>query len=193
MNKSDIKILIDVDDTIEDLIPAWVEWLNSKHNLSVKYEEIDCWEIYRKFPMLNKEEVFEPLFVDDFWKTVKPKKDAVLYVHKLFEDGYDLYLCTNSNIETIKNKREYIIDTYFPYLKDKMIIISNKQMLRADFLIDDNPNNLIGGTYNKILFSCAHNKDLNTEDKRKMYLITDSWEKIYNSITDYAHLGWIYS
>lgn len=193
MNKSDIKILIDVDDTIEDLIPAWIDWLDKKYNLAVTYEEVDCWDIYKKFPGLTKEQVYAPLFIDAFWKTVKPKSDAVAYVQKLFEDGYDIYLCTNSNLETIKRKREYIIDTYFPYLKDKIIIISNKQMLRADFLIDDNPKNLIGGTYNKIMFKCPHNKHLSKEDKRQMYLITDSWEDIYKAISDYSQLSWIYS
>ena len=191
MNKSDIKILIDVDDTIEDLIPAWVRWLNDHHNTYVDPDNIDCWEIYKHFPTLSVSQVYEPLYIDEFWETVKPKADAVNYVYQLFEDEYDLYLCTNSNLETIKRKKEHIIDTYFPYLKDKIIIIQNKQMLKANFLIDDNPKNLLGGEYLKILFSCCHNKNLSEEDKRNMYLITNSWKTIYESITDYASIGWL--
>jgi len=193
MNKSDIKILIDVDDTIEDLIPAWIDWLNSQYNLNVKYEEVDCWEIYKKYPSLTQEQVYEPLFIDNFWKTVRTKPDAIEYVQKLALEGYDLYLCTNSNLETIKKKKEYIIDKYFPYLKDKIIIISNKQMLRADFLIDDNPANLLGGDYRKILFSCYHNQGLSKRKKDQMYLITNSWKEIFDSIENFSKISMLYS
>ena len=190
MNKSDIKILIDVDDTIEDLIPAWVNWLNNSHDLNVNPDSIDCWEMYKHFPTLAKFQVYEPLYLNEFWETVMPKADAVYYVNSLYLEGYDLYLCTNSNLETIMRKRENIIDVYFPYLKDKIIIISNNPMLNADFLIDDNPKNLIGGSYNKILFSCSHNKNLCEDDKKKMYLITNSWKRIYETIEGYANISW---
>lgn len=187
-----VTILIDVDDTIEDLIPAWVRWLNNKHHLSVPEDGIDCWEIYKHFPTLTKKQVYAPLYIKKFWETVEPKKDAVAYVQKIYEEGYDVYLCTNSNYETIHSKIGYIIDRYFPYMRDRIITISKKQMLKADFLIDDNPGNLIGGDYNKILFECGHNKNLDEYKKRQMYLITDSWEKIYNAITDYTFINWLF-
>lgn len=45
MNKEPIfkTITIDVDDTIEDLLGAWVNYLNRKHNLSVKKKDITDW------------------------------------------------------------------------------------------------------------------------------------------------------
>lgn len=188
MDRSKIKILIDMDDTIENLDQAWVDWLNSRYSLSVKHDDIDCWGIHKKFPGLTENQVYSILYLEDFWKTVQPKSDAVYYVNKLFEDGYDIYLCTNSDIKTIEMKAKNIIDVYFPYLRDRVILISEKQMLKADFLIDDNPDNLIGGTYNKIMFLCPHNKNLSKDDKRQMYLITDSWEDIYNAIDDYSRI-----
>lgn len=191
IEKEKITILVDVDDTIEDLIPAWVKWLDNKYNLTVNPNDVDCWDIYKKFPTLAKFQVYEPLYINEFWETVLPKGDAVVYMSKLYEDGYDLYLCTNSNYETIRSKIGYLIDMYFPYMRNRIITISKKQMLKADFLIDDNPDNLMGGDYNKILFKCNHNKNIDDNKRSQMYLITNSWKEIYNAITDYSSIEWI--
>lgn len=191
--RENITILVDVDDTIEDLIPAWVKWLNKKYDLTVDPNDVDCWEIYKKFPSLAKCQVYEPLYINEFWETVQPKGDAVAYMHKLYEEGYDLYLCTNSNYETIHSKIGYLIDMYFPYMRERIITISKKQLLKADFLIDDNPKNLIGGEYNKILFKCGHNRNISMREREQMYMITDSWKEIYNAITDYAFIDWLFN
>ena len=192
MNARDrITILVDIDDTINNLVSAWVKWLDDKYGLTVQPSDIDEWNIYKKFPTLAKSQVYEPIYLNEFWENVTPKADAVYYLSNLYEDGYNLYLCTNSNYETIRTKIGCLIDMYFPYMKDKIITISKKQMLKADFLIDDNPDNLLGGDYNKILFKCDHNKNISLEDKSKMYIVTDSWKTIYDSISDYASIDWI--
>ena len=40
-----LTILVDIDDTIEYLCKAWVEWLNEKYGTTVKYEDITDWNI----------------------------------------------------------------------------------------------------------------------------------------------------
>ena len=91
---SDITILIDIDDTIEDLLAAWCKWLNDLYGLNVKPDEVTDWDVARFFPTLTKEQVFEPLHTDHFWKTVEPKDEAVKYVKQLIDDGFNVYLCT---------------------------------------------------------------------------------------------------
>lgn len=76
-------LLIDVDDTIEDLLSAWLKSLNDKYGTNVCNDEITDWDVAKFFPTLTREQVFEPLHCDEFWETVKPKPDAVEYVKKI--------------------------------------------------------------------------------------------------------------
>lgn len=185
--KRDIKILIDIDDVIEKLLPAWVEWLNRKYNFTVDYNAIDDWNISKFFPDLTREQVFEPLHKRIFWWTVKPRKDAMVYIKKLFDEGYDLYLCTATDYRNIKTKYEAIVKRYFPYITwNKVIVTSEKQMIKADFLIDDAPHNLIGGDYIKMLMDAPHNKnfDIHNTDIGRV----SNWKEIYRYIHLYTDI-----
>ena len=60
MPKDDYKkltILVDMDDTIENLLVHWIGWLNETYGTSVNAEEIRSWNINEAFPELRPEEV----------------------------------------------------------------------------------------------------------------------------------------
>lgn len=174
-------ILIDMDDTIEYLLDAWIKRLNIKFDRSVSRQAVTRWEIWEFFPTLTKEEVFSPLSEEDFWETVEPRKDAIVYVKKLIDLGNDVYIVTSSHYSTIKDKIEKCLFKHFPYIQWQSVIITdNKQMIKGDWLIDDNPNNLINGDYKKILITSSHNKNF---DEASIGAIRfDSWYQIYNYI-----------
>ena len=76
-------ILIDIDDTILNLVPSWVDWLNNNYNIEINEREITDWEIHNYFPTLTKEQVYAPLYIDEFWNNVRPKEDAQIYIKKI--------------------------------------------------------------------------------------------------------------
>ena len=127
--------------------------MNKEHNTSVCVDDIDDWNIHQFFPELTRYQVFEPLFCGEFWDTVKPKKDAVYYVRKLKEDGFQIFICTNTNYKTLKEKMECVLFKHFDFLSwNDVIVTTNKQIIDADILVDDAVHNLIGGKYKGILF-----------------------------------------
>lgn len=183
MNK--VIVLIDMDDTIENLVDAWCKWLNHKHGTNVYEADIIEWDICTFFPELTKEEVFEPTLIEDFWKTVQPKKDAPEYISQLIEEGFEIYICTASDYRVTKAKYEYIIKRYFPFIDwEHVIIAHNKQMIRGDILIDDGIHNLIGGAYEKLLMTHPHNKHYDAKAHGMTRI--DSWEEAYNAVHEYA-------
>ena len=91
-----LTILIDMDDTLEDLLGAWVSYLNTQYGTNVHKEDIRQWDISVAFPSLSKTQVYEPILLDDFWKTVQPKDGAVGVVQKLISDGHRIYVVTAS-------------------------------------------------------------------------------------------------
>lgn len=180
-NYSDITILIDIDDTIEDLLGAWCSWLNNHYGLDVNKDEIEEWDISRYFPTLTREQVFEPLHKDWFWDLVEPKENAALRVKQLIEDGFNVFLCTTTDYRNVKPKFEKVILKHFPFIPwSNIIVAGRKQMIRADFLVDDGVHNLENGDYVKILVTAAHNRQYDAE-KNGMIREND-WDSIYKTI-----------
>lgn len=174
-------VLIDIDDTIENLCETWVDWLNRQYGTSVTYDEISEWDMSKFFPALTKEQVYAPLHNPMFWDYVKPKEGAVEYVKKLIDEGYDVYFCTTTDYRNVRPKFESVIQRYFPYIKwSQVIIASNKQMINADVLVDDGVHNLENGRYIKILVSASHNLNYDAESNG-MYR-ANTWEEIYSLI-----------
>ena len=174
-------ILIDIDDTIENLCGAWVDWLNREYGTSVDYTQITQWDISKFFPNLTKEQVYEPLHNPHLWEYVQPKDGAVEYVKKLIDDGYNVYLCTTTDYRNVKPKFESVIQKHFPYISwNQVIVIDKKQMVKADALIDDGVHNLAGGDYIKILVSAPHNMAFNAPENG-MYRV-NNWKEIYSLV-----------
>lgn len=182
-DKKDYVVLVDMDDTIIDLLPHWVGYLNTTHNLSVKTEDINDWDIVQFFPTLTKEQVFAPLFADGFWSTVTPKQDAVKYLKMLKDDGYRVIICTNTNYKTLREKMEKVLFKYFDFISwNDVVIAYHKQLLNADFLIDDGVHNLVGGRYKGILMDAPHNKNFNEQEHGIIRVKT--WSETYALIKD---------
>lgn len=174
-------ILIDLDDTMECLCESWFKWLNNKYGLHQDPNARE-WDMSKNFPTLCNDQIYEPLSKRKFWKTVKPKEGATLYVKKLYDLGYNIYICTSSGYETVRNKYELIIKKYFPFISWKHVIVTHdKYMINADYLIDDGVHNLINGNYKKILFTCPHNIDYDAESNGMIRV--NSWEDVYEAIT----------
>lgn len=153
-----LKILIDMDDTIEHLLVAWIDCLNSQYGLSVKAEEVTQWDLQIAFPSLTKEQIHAPLEEDEFWERVKPMDGASDAIQWMIKQGYQVYIVTASAYRTIRAKMEHMLFKHFPYLTwDNVIITNHKQMIDGDILIDDAPHNLIRGKYVKVLMSAPHN------------------------------------
>lgn len=181
MNKEMPVLLIDIDDTIAELLPTWVNFLNNSFNMSVSVDDITDWDMCKFYPSLTKEQIHEPLRDVEFWKTVKPKLDAMEYVEKLFYEGYNIFLCTSTDYRNICAKYEYIVKRYFPYIKwSHIIVANNKQMIRADYLVDDGIHNLENGNFIKILMTAPHNRSYNAS-ANGMYRVND-WKEVYEII-----------
>lgn len=176
-------VLVDMDDTIENLLEAWCDYLNRKYHCNVIPQNVTDWYIPKFFPDLNTQQVFEPLKSEKFWHTVQPKMDAMKFIQKLSDEGYEVFIVTASDYRTIKVKFDCLIKRYFPSISwDHVIIASKKQMISGDVLVDDGFHNLVGGKYKKILMTAPHNKKYDAE-KNGMVRVA-SWKEVYEVIKE---------
>ena len=51
-----LTILVDMDDTIENLAEAWVAYLNARHQTSTNLSDITDWDISKAFPIVRSED-----------------------------------------------------------------------------------------------------------------------------------------
>lgn len=186
-------ILVDMDDTATWLLPVWVNWLNHKHNLNVDWHDIKEWDMSLAFPKLTKQQIYEPLSTEEIWNEVVPREGAVKVLTGLHECGlYEIFICTSTDYRNIKPKYEKVICKYFPFIDWKhFIVISRKQMVNADYIIDDAPHNLVGGCQkHRLLISMPHNENFYLGDTGIER--ADNWNDVrflihYNSILDRAN------
>lgn len=181
-SKKDTVILVDMDDVMIDLVSHWVETLNQKYDLSVKPENITDWDMTKFFPTLSTDEIYNPLTKKKFWKDIKPISYAQYYLELMATEGYQIYICTSTNWKNVRYKVKYVLKKYFDFISwENVIITANKQLIKADYLIDDGVHNLLGGDYTKLLFAKPHNLFFCTEETDVVRV--SNWKEIYDYIS----------
>ena len=183
MKLNDIIVCSDFDDTINNLLPAWLTWLNNMYGHNVHPSDITEWNMGKAYPNLTPTQIYEPLRIKEFWETVTIKPDAIEYIPKLIEEGVKFYIATATSFRNIGVKVETCLLPNLPFIsKEQIISIHHKQLLKCTFLVDDYPANLSGGDYIKILMDAPHNRNSgDIEDFR-----VSSWKEIYDIIHEYV-------
>lgn len=152
-------ILVDMDDTIVNSTARWVDYANHRYGTAVRYDDLQDWNVALAFPMLTKEQIYALLYEEAFWRSITPLPGAAKTMSALKEAGHRVLIVTNSHYVCLKVKMEEVLFRYFPFLTwDDVILTSQKQLIRGDVLIDDGVQNLVGGDYEKLLFTQPHNR-----------------------------------
>lgn len=181
-------ILVDMDDTLVNTVEVWVEWLNTKYNLDVKYDDLKVWDMQAAFPSLTLNQIRQPLSNLQFWNLVEAKEGAVEYLKKLMDDGHKVMVCSASHPTTIVGKVYNCLLQHFPYLDTTQLIFAyDKQLINADFLIDDGIHNLIDAPYRGILITTPYNKLIKETDYEEDMVRVNNFKEAYDFIEEQAN------
>lgn len=187
-----LKIGIDLDDTFWDLVVAWIRWYNRLANDDLKPTAIRTWDIERYVKDGCSKLLYDILEQPEFWDTVMPKPGSTHIMQELLHNGHELYLVTATSCQTAHMKMRRFFKLC-PFMKDEMVIIAQKkQLINVDVLIDDNPNNLIGGNYRKLLFDAPHNwnHDENLIGAKRCHDWVGVYEEIKNMTMTKGERDW---
>lgn len=176
-------ILVDMDDTIENLTEAWINYANKRFGTTVNAADITTWDPSEAFPTVSHEDMYALLLEDELYETVEPFENAAYYLQKIISDGHEIFIVTNSPYQVMKAKMEKVLFRHFPFIDWKHVIITgNKHLVRGDVLIDDGIHNLEKGDYSKLLFSAPHNRGFDAE--RNGMVRVNCWEEVYKAVTE---------
>ena len=173
-------LLVDYDDVLNNLNEQWVTTLNEMYNLSIKPEDVQDFDMSKTFTTLTKEQIESPLYFESFWDKVTIRDDAKIYLKKLYDKGFKIYVCTTTNIKTLYQKG-LILEKNFPFLtRNDIIRTSNKRIIHGNYIIDDNIENIAGCYADGILFDKPYNRKFKEKDFdiKRVY----NWEELYDYI-----------
>ena len=181
-------ILVDMDDTMEQLLKALVKRANERFCRYVTVDEITDWSIVCAYPGIEKKQILDFMREPDFWEDVEPVPGALEGLKHFMDEGHEVYIVTATEVQHVKDKMEDVLFRYFPFLSwSQVIITSRKQMIRGDVLIDDGVHNLEGGEYKKILVTAPYNRDYDAEANGMIRV--HGWDEIVRIIDEMAAQG----
>ncbi len=174
-----------MDDTMEQLLKAWLNGVNERYGYSVRYEDVSSWDVSKPYPGLTREQVYAIPDEPGFWGTVEPIEGAAEAIRGFMEDGHEVYIVTATPYISVAEKMDDLLFRWFPFISwDQVIIAKHKQLIKGDVLIDDGIHNLEGGDYVKILMTAPHNRNYDAEGNGMIRVGT--WKEIRRVIDELA-------
>ena len=166
MRNNKIRIFCDIDDTLWDLLPHWIEHNNILYdeqstfvpltsNPKIKYRTpvqklstdlniYDDWNLRKYFLKEEYADTFFSLLTDnELWSTLRVPTSRIDTLKKMNEhEDIELYIVTSMKVShSAKLKR---FKELFPFIEDRQIITCHdKWVLDGDIWIDDKPETLI--------------------------------------------------
>lgn len=171
---------LDFDGVMNCMLETWLEWLNTRHGLAVKFKDVKNWELEKCYTTLTKDELYAPLHFADFWSEVKIQENAPEVIERLIQEGHQVYVITSTHYDILSAKFKNCLLKHFPFIKKENIIITyNKSLINCDLLLDDAEHNLVNFHGIKVIFDAPYNKNASIADFR-----VTSWEDFYELISE---------
>lgn len=150
-------IAIDMDEVLADTLGAIIEAVNIETKLGITMESLHGQKLNHVIPE-HDGLVRDILRAPEFFRHLKVIPHAQEVVEKLNEH-YDVYIATAAmDVPTsFHDKYEWLLE-YFPFLDPQhFIFCGRKNIVKTDYLIDDNPRQLQIFEGEPIIFTAAHN------------------------------------
>ncbi len=180
MKKQKPILLIDQDDVMAEYIARLVEEFNDKYKTSFKKTDCTRWDLISIFG----EEIKTVMHQPELFKSLEPVPGAIETFKRLYTSGwFEMYIVTASHPAVVEAKVEWL-EEHMPFFPtNQMIVCSQKQMIKGDYLLDDGMHNIeafqkAGGT--SIVFDRPHNNQESTSD----YVRVSNWRDFENYIIE---------
>lgn len=165
-----MRIGIDVDDVLNNLVDKWVEKYNLLYRGNLQVEDITSWDICQ-FSSIGAD--FYRLLDAELWSSLRPLEGSVEITKKLQDAGHELILVTATHKKDVECKVNWL-EEHFPHLDlNNLIITRRKDLVDVDVLVDDGGHNIEAFPGDVLVMDRPWNRYLGEE-----YARVYSWEEI---------------
>jgi 5'(3')-deoxyribonucleotidase len=155
------RICIDMDEVIADAVTEHLFRYNRDFNETLTHADLHgkwLWDVVHvdRHPQLEAY-----LYSQDFFRVLKVMPHAQRVIRALQSD-YEVFIATAAmEVPTSFIAKYQWLAEHFPFIPPSNIVYcGDKAILKADYLIDDNPRQLRRFTGEGILYSSPHNVDV---------------------------------
>lgn len=131
-------IAVDVDSVCAALSPVWCAWYNRDWDDNLQPEDIKAWGTHEFVKPECGLKIYEYIENPKIYDEVKPIKGSQEGVKKLREMGFDIVFATTSTVGTMGRKYHWLVEYGFTDSLKEYIEIGRKELLRVEYLLDDN-------------------------------------------------------
>lgn len=136
-----MRVAIDVDSVLADILPLWVKRYNEAANDTLEVEKIVTWDMndYVKPEWRGR---LSSLLGLDFYDSVPPIANALEGV-EILRKHYDVIFVTACSTGTYDQKHRWLRTHGFLKHRNEYVAAFDKTLVDAYILIDDAPHNLM--------------------------------------------------
>jgi 5'(3')-deoxyribonucleotidase len=160
MKKSEIpkRICIDMDEVMADSVAEHLLRYNRDYGDNITKADLHGKWIWDVVSLDRHPRLEEYLRSDDFFDVLEVMADAPR-VLRLLQQRYEVFIASAAmEVPTSFNAKYRWLERHFPTMPSTNIVFcGDKSILRADYLIDDNPRQLRRFTGEGILYDSPHN------------------------------------
>ena len=176
-----MKIALDVDGVLADVIQSWLNYNNSIRQ-KISKSDITSWDFWKKF-QINRYDFYRELSLCwKNWLLIPPTEKNLSYVTKTLSSMGQLDIVTaresstNSFVKNWLNHHHISYDNYISVVDGPM-----KADLEYDVFIDDSPLNalkFLQNSKNVILYSQPWNQHISEIQIKRISSLSEAIEKI---------------
>ncbi len=164
------RIALDMDEVLADVVSKFLDIYESNHGRRPRPEEYRGKKIYQ---LPGAEGMRDVLFEPGFFRDLGVMSGSQEVVKELMED-YEVFVVTAAQEfrNSLTDKYDWL-EAHFPFISwENYVFCGNKQIVRADYMIDDHVFNLEGFQGKGLLYTASHNMEDN------QFTRVNDWQEI---------------
>lgn len=155
------RICVDMDEVMADAIAEHLIRYNREFSVSLTKEDLRGKRFWQVVPADHKGILDNLLRAEDFFADLDVMPDSPRVLAEL-QRHYEVFIASAAmEVPTSFNAKFAWLERHFPFIPHTQIVFcGDKSILRADYLIDDNPRQLEAFEGQGILYDAPHNANV---------------------------------
>lgn len=155
------RIIVDIDDTIADLLPVWISWYNHEYKDDLRLSQITGWDLTEFVKPECGRKIYDYLGDPDLYENVLPVPGSVDAVASFTEAGHQVFFVTAAyhprKIQWLRDNGFLPSDGSEDW---RYMVAKNKSLIIADIIVDDRYGTVMTFPGYGVLYNQAHNRGL---------------------------------
>jgi 5'-nucleotidase len=167
------RICVDMDEVMADTLAEHLRRYNEAFDEVITVEDLAGKGIWEFAPEDRQQELRAFLDAEDFFEDL-PLIPGAQEVLRDLSSRFDIFVASQAMVVPNSLGPKYRwLQRHFPYIPPThYVFCGNKSILRADYLIDDLPRNLLRFEGQGLLFTAPHNLDASG------FVRVDNWQQV---------------